>query len=212
MCTLVISGSRYSTVLVHHVVERRIISQRKMVRATHCFLLVPFWACAAVPVTLAGNVWQSFLRQSTNGASPQKTIDRQAGFNVEAVSATPVAASSSKVEVGVQSPVCDAIESSLQRIVEVFCNTSKPIACVYGNTQCSHEQLCSGSTDCGYIEDNDFVKFDSYSCEITDASKLSGAVTCHPVLQPVTWALLAVGAVVFLCGCCCLIRCCCFRG
>jgi len=108
--------------------------------------------------------------------------------------------------------VCQAIEVVMQGYVKQHCAAKGTVTCVWGNTAaCSADDYCKITSKCGYVEDNPFIKFSGYTCEVTDAAKLIGTVTCSPTLTPL--AVVAIAAACFLvaCGCCTFIWCCCCR-
>jgi len=100
------------------------------------------------------------------------------------------------------SSVCDGAERILQSIYQQYCDTDNPVTCVYGDTQkCSNKDLCSSDVNCGYVEDNPFVKFTSYECEVISIVPVHAKVTCQPALTPLSVGLI-VAAVLSLVGCC----------
>jgi|ERR1711924_212976 len=107
---------------------------------------------------------------------------------------------------------CGLIESAMQGYVTTKCKTQGTVTCVWGNTaKCSPDDYCKVSSDCGYVEDNPFVKFDGYQRKVTDAAKLYGTVTCNPTLTPLTVGLIVAACFVVACVCFTCIWCCCCR-
>jgi len=110
---------------------------------------------------------------------------------------------------------CDALEALMQASVEQYCQTDRKVTCVWGDTsKCSAQDYCNGqSKDCGYVEDNDFVKFDGYTCSVTSSARalLAGSVSCNPTLTPLAVSMIVIGAVSVLCFAGCLLRCLCRR-
>merc|ERR1719220_1517978 len=107
-----------------------------------------------------------------------------------AVVETPVAPMN---EAGVNDTACQLFEDSLQKKVKNTCNITKTITCVWGDTSiCSAKDYCNPlenfenpwnpSKRCFYVEENQFFKFDDYSCKGLSIEQFKGAVTCNPTL------------------------------
>lgn len=107
-------------------------------------------------------------------------------------------------------PVCQGIENTMEGFVKLYCNTSKTVTCVWGNSAvCSAQDYCKFTADCGYVVDNPFLKFDGYSCDITNLAKLQGIVSCNPTLTPLAVGAIVLAVLAFACCCFACIFCIC---
>jgi len=108
--------------------------------------------------------------------------------------------------------LCTAAETALQKLVEADCNVTN-VACAYKSAgKC--DNWCNPDTTCGYVQDNDFVKFHSYECNLAvDTSKGfdASSVICKPEFTPLGVGSLVAVVLLALGCCCCCIWCCCCR-
>jgi len=107
---------------------------------------------------------------------------------------------------------CASAEWILQKVVEGKCGVSG-VSCAY-KMEGNCDDWCSPSAQCGYIQDNDFVKFHNYQCTLgVDTSKGFDASTvmCKPEFTPLGVGSLVAVVLLALGCCCCCIWCCCCR-
>ncbi|CAK0871184.1 unnamed protein product [Prorocentrum cordatum] len=142
---------------------------------------------------------------------------------------------SSKTSLEGSDPTCVTAEVILQKLVEFQCGVSE-VSCVYkmdgdcddwrrrdnhsqsSSTVCMprfiKDATCKPSTQCGYIQDNAFMKFHDFDCSITATSvfppRVDGTIKCKPSFTT-AGILVILAAVVLGLSCCggCTWWCCC---
>ncbi|CAK0834596.1 unnamed protein product [Prorocentrum cordatum] len=99
--------------------------------------------------------------------------------------------------------LCDVAQMALQKIVEGGCGVAE-VSCVY-KMEGACDDWCTPSTQCGYIQDNPFMKFHDFSCSGRVSSDYVGyTVQCHPeftVLGVLALVAVAVSALACCGGC-----------
>uniref|UniRef100_A0A7S1PQV9 Uncharacterized protein n=1 Tax=Alexandrium catenella TaxID=2925 RepID=A0A7S1PQV9_ALECA len=95
---------------------------------------------------------------------------------------------------------CDMAEGFWQAKVKSDCKVEGKVTCVYVKfPQCSAEDICQGRNGCGYVQDNNFVKFTGYSCKGNvgfGAGEPSGdfQLNCSPALTPIAVVLIVIAS------------------
>ncbi|CAE8641252.1 unnamed protein product [Polarella glacialis] len=101
---------------------------------------------------------------------------------------------------------CDLLEASLQSYIGSHCGASKKVTCVYGRyPDCSADDICNFKSGCGFVEDNDLVKFTSYGCSVDAILPPKGQVSCNVALTVAAVSYIVAGclALITLSACCC---------
>jgi len=131
---------------------------------------------------------------------------------------------------------CHRLQIKLQSTFEKTCHTNQKVICVWGDTDvcpvsfwnavrrnatdhCRDVQKLSwtplmfrpsysmkGASSCGYVMENPFLKFNSYSCEVRNVLPVDGAVHCDMSLSPLAilvlvffWGSVAAIGVLIIC-------------
>mmetsp|Transcript_78663 Transcript_78663/g.230808 ORF Transcript_78663/g.230808 Transcript_78663/m.230808 type:complete len:183 (-) Transcript_78663:146-694(-) len=151
-------------------------------------------------------------RPATAGTpAPQALAASQSGTNA---SETVLTDSEGHV---VKDGVCDLVEGFFQTAVKTVCQAEKDVTCVYVKyPQCSTEDICNNRNGCGFVQDNDLVKFTGYSCKGNvgfERGQPAGnfQLDCSPALTPLATGLIVLLCVVVVAACACLLWCCCCR-
>mmetsp|Transcript_46494 Transcript_46494/g.107302 ORF Transcript_46494/g.107302 Transcript_46494/m.107302 type:complete len:170 (-) Transcript_46494:73-582(-) len=140
--------------------------------------------------------------------------------NVAAVARDPPGASTEAnvtliTDEGETSGICDLAEAFFQRAVRESCALDRAVTCVYVHfPHCSGEDICANRNGCGYVQDNDFVKFSGYSCKgsigwARGQPTGSFELSCSPTLTPTATWLIVLGCIALVVGCACCLWCCC---
>eukprot|EP00747_Dinoflagellata_sp_TGD_P023229 gnl/TRDRNA2_/TRDRNA2_129656_c0_seq1.p1 gnl/TRDRNA2_/TRDRNA2_129656_c0~~gnl/TRDRNA2_/TRDRNA2_129656_c0_seq1.p1 ORF type:complete len:195 (-),score=39.83 gnl/TRDRNA2_/TRDRNA2_129656_c0_seq1:114-698(-) len=135
------------------------------------------------------------------------------GAVTSALASTAAAAETAANEALDSDFACNMVEKGLQELYHQVCNTEKPVTCVYGTvSKCNASNICTSDEHCGFVVDNNFVKFPSYKCDLDiHGGHVDGTVTCVPTFTPTAVGSVIAATIFALLCCCCVCRCLCCK-